>query len=133
MNSVVFTTIFVVLLIASLVFSSYNERTTKDKEISTMFELLVFIFFIYLLITYWPLFIAGIIVLIIILIVRAVLSRSHDYTVTHEEPSESINYKIGAEVGNTLYYEVKHYCNRHNMTISDLVRKSVREYMKNHY
>ena len=44
---------------------------------------------------------------------------------------ESTKYKpkIGAEISNSLYDEVTSYCRKHRMTISDLIRKSVRFYM----
>lgn len=46
-----------------------------------------------------------------------------------EELSENANYKIGADVSNLFYDEVKQYCRKHHMTISDLIRKAVRAYM----
>lgn len=44
---------------------------------------------------------------------------------------ESINDrpKIGAEVSVSFYNEVKAYCSKHSMTISDLIRSSVKTYM----
>lgn len=93
-----------------------------------IFTILFILFLIYLLVTYWPLFLVGLIILIIILIAVAV-SRSREQTVKYEELTENVNYKIGAEVGSLFYYEVKDYCYKHHMTISDLIRKSVRAYM----
>ena len=47
---------------------------------------------------------------------------------------ESINDrpKIGAEVSASFYNEVKEYCSKHSMTISDLIRSSVKNYMDMH-
>ena len=92
----------------------------------SIFTILFILFLIYLLVTYWPLFLAGLIILIIILIAA---SRSRKQTVEQKEITETVNYKIGAEVGSLFYYEVKDYCYKHHMTISDLIRKSVRAYM----
>lgn len=37
--------------------------------------------------------------------------------------------KIGAEVSISLYDEIKLYCSKHSMSISDLIRSAVRTYM----
>ena len=37
--------------------------------------------------------------------------------------------KISASVSNIFYDEIKTYCQRHHMTMSDLIRKSVQNYM----
>lgn len=43
--------------------------------------------------------------------------------------TDNPHYKIGAEVSYYFYDEVKQYCSNHRMTISDLIRISVRSYM----
>lgn len=47
------------------------------------------------------------------------------------ESTEYASYKIGAEVGEVFYYEVKRYCSNKRITISELIRKSVKAYMEN--
>lgn len=37
--------------------------------------------------------------------------------------------KIGAEVSTSLYDEIKLYCSKHSMSISDLIRSAVKTYM----
>lgn len=37
--------------------------------------------------------------------------------------------KISAEVSDSMHSQIKRYCSSHSMTISDLVRKSVKDYM----
>lgn len=44
-------------------------------------------------------------------------------------PTDNTHYKIGAEVSCDFHDEVKQYCSNHQMTISDLIRMSVRSYM----
>lgn len=37
--------------------------------------------------------------------------------------------KIGAQVNESLYNEIQSYCQKHSMTVSDLIRISVKSYM----
>ena len=46
-----------------------------------------------------------------------------------EEQPENDRYTICTAVSKYFYDEVKQYCNKHHMTISDLIRKSVKEYI----
>ena len=55
-------------------------------------------------------------------------------------PSSSENYsvstsnrkpKISAEVSDDLYDEVQSYCRKNSITVSDLIRKSVKSFMEN--
>ncbi len=40
--------------------------------------------------------------------------------------------KIGAQVSVSLYNEITLYCSKHSMSISDLIRSSVKSYMDMH-
>lgn len=46
-----------------------------------------------------------------------------DYTYSNQTP------KIGAQVNENLYKEIQSYCQKHSMTVSDLIRISVKSYM----
>lgn len=39
--------------------------------------------------------------------------------------------KIGAEISPDLYNEISSYCSRNSISISELIRRSVSEYIKN--
>lgn len=89
--------------------------------------------FLLLLFVFMPeikwIFFVGI-ALIIVIIIISCFKKKHVRTEPHEYPqTETSNYKIGAEVGYSFFYEVKDYCYKHQMTTSDLIRKSVRAYM----
>ncbi len=62
-------------------------------------------------------------------------SQSNDsYTDTREEdirPEPKSRSKISAELDENLYSEVRTYCQEHSMTVSDLIRKSVKNYIDN--
>lgn len=74
----------------------------------------------------------GILVCFVLLIIVAwlliAMKASSSETETTFESTNS-KPKIGAEISNSLYDEVTSYCQKHRMTISDLIRKSVRLYM----
>lgn len=55
-------------------------------------------------------------------------SRSSEKTEPQSE-NENVKPKIGAEVTLAFYDEMKDYCSRHSLTISDLIRNAVRLYM----
>lgn len=40
--------------------------------------------------------------------------------------------KIGAEVSPSMHNEIKQYCQRHGISISDLIRTAVKAYMDSH-
>lgn len=46
-----------------------------------------------------------------------------DFRSTRDKP------KIGAEVSYAFYDEMKEYCSQHNLSLSDLIRNAVRNYM----
>lgn len=54
--------------------------------------------------------------------------KSVNYEEIYFQPNNS-KPKIGAEVSDAFYREVKLYCSRHKLSISDLIRKAVRSYM----
>ena len=59
---------------------------------------------------------------------------SHTYTYTREDdvrPEPKSRPKISAELNDELYSEVRTYCSNHSMTVSDLIRKSVKAYIDN--
>lgn len=89
--------------------------------------LLIFILLMIIFPELRALFLIVLIITIVVLLFLFFRKRSNV-----EELSESANYKIGAEVNNYFYDEVKRYCRKHHMTISDLIRKSVRAYMDSH-
>ena len=80
---------------------------------------------------------------IFIIFLIAVFSRSDSQagnqasSYTYSEPSFSLpaasdrKPKISAEVDEDFYKNVRSYCRSHSMTISDLVRKSVKSYIDN--
>lgn len=98
-----------------------------------MFYLLIFGFLIFLLIEFWPLFLIVFAVIIIIFIAN-IISSSRKSSNSYEsyETSGICKPKIGTEVSEYFYDEVKQYCRKHHMTISDLIRKAVRAYMDEH-
>lgn len=52
-----------------------------------------------------------------------------------ESDSDATMYrqpKIGSEVTEAFYDEILTYCRNHSMTISDLIRNSVRDYIDHH-
>lgn len=61
-----------------------------------------------------------------IAIMQIISARKHK---TNETLVQNASPKIGAEVSSRFYDEIKRYCTAHHMTISDLIRKSVRAYM----
>lgn len=52
------------------------------------------------------------------------VSRYETYT-----PSKQ---KLSAEVSDSLHREVKQYCSQHHITMSELVRRAVTDYMNTH-
>lgn len=92
-----------------------------------MFTLLAILFLLFLITEYWPILLVCLI--LIVLMVVFFCMRKKQVRVVEVDPSEKAQYKVGAEVGYQLYEEIKRYCRKHNMSISDLIRKSVREYM----
>ena len=62
----------------------------------------------------------------VIAIVKSISSRQQE---TDDIFMQNTKPKIGAEVSNYFYDEVKQYCNKHHITISDLIRNAVRAYM----
>ncbi len=75
-------------------------------------------------------FIIFILLLVIVIAVFVVCKRSAN----HKKPDyhlENVNTKpkIGSEVSYCFYNEIKQYCYKHHMSISDLIRKAVRIYM----
>lgn len=64
------------------------------------------------------------VILVLVLLLVAIFKKQPE-----PEQSEVSHYKIGTEVSSHFYDEVKQYCRKHHMTISDLIRKSVRAYM----
>lgn len=78
------------------------------------------------------------IIFIIYKVVSALQSRhSTPTTYTTSNPSQSEpeisslsrRQRIASEVSDSFYNEVQSFCQRNSMTVSDLIRKSVREYM----
>lgn len=55
------------------------------------------------------------------------VTRTYDYT--KEEPMRARLPKISAEVDDKLYREAKSYCDTHHLTMSDLIRKAIKEYI----
>lgn len=99
-----------------------------------MFYLLVFGFLVFLLIEFWPLFLIALVAMIIMFIASAISSsrkKSNKYEISCET-SGTVKPKIGAEVSEYFYDEIKRYCFKHHMTISDLIRDAVRAYMDEH-
>lgn len=80
---------------------------------------------------------------IFIIFLIAIFSRSDSQTgnsansYSYSEPSFSLpaasdrKPKISAEVDEDFYKSVRSYCSGHSITISDLVRKSVKSYIDN--
>ena len=100
---------------------------------SMLFTLIAFILFICIVVEFWPLFLFLLIsffALIIVLIVRS-CRQNTNIEITEDDYFSNSNYKqkIGAEVNGIFYNEITQYCSKHHMTISDLIRKSVRAYM----
>lgn len=93
-----------------------------------MFGLIMFLVVLGFVIQYWSYILAGIIFVVAMVLIIA-FAGSRKRPVQYEELTENANYKIGAEVGSLFYYEVKDYCYKHHMTISDLIRKAVKTYM----
>jgi len=56
-----------------------------------------------------------------------VATRTYNYV----EPERTRLPKISAEVDNKLYGKAKNYCEDHHLTMSDLIRKAVNEYIDN--
>ena len=67
--------------------------------------------------------------LVLLLMFVAYLLYCHFHKQQEVEPTEINHYKIGTEVSKYFYDEVKQYCNKHHITISDLIRNAVRAYM----
>lgn len=59
-------------------------------------------------------------------IIKFISARRHE---ANEVITQNAKPKIGAEVSSRFYDEVKQYCRKHHMTISDLIREAVRVYM----
>jgi hypothetical protein len=74
------------------------------------------------------------ILLLIFFIVYAICDLLRRKSVIYEDydfqfHNTNMRPKIGAEVSTYFYDEVKRYCRKHNMSISDLIRESVKSYM----
>lgn len=90
---------------------------------------IIVLLLIYLLINYWPLF------LVALIIIAAISVYFHFHKMTEikiEEQPENDRYTICAAVSKYFYDEVKQYCKKHRMTVSDLIRDSVKAYMDDH-
>lgn len=78
-----------------------------------------------------------VIVLVIMLIFFAKISpKRNNYNTTpiyYESSSDSSSPKLTATVSKSLHNDVKNYCQRHNITISELVRTAVKKYMEENY
>lgn len=97
-----------------------------------MLELILFIAFIYFVIVYWPIAVAILLFLIFFIIYSVVKSKRNKNYVIYDMPTDKNSPKIGAAVSEAMYEDVNDYCRRHRMTVSDLIRKSVCDYMKSH-
>lgn len=77
------------------------------------------------------LFIAIAWLIICIVFVSIVISKSRTNIKSSDPQSmyDSSSCKIGAVVNPELYDEVRQYCRRNHMTISDLIRNAVKAYM----
>lgn len=84
---------------------------------------------IYLLVTYWPLFLLGLFLVILFVIYKKTKSTPEPCDTTEYIP-ENIRYTISANVTKAFYDEAWRYCRKHNLKMSDLVRDSVKEYME---
>jgi len=74
--------------------------------------------------------IGGIVFLVIFFIIISPKRKNYDTpTYYYEDNSTSSSPKLSATVSKDFHAEVQRYCRTHNMTISDLVRKSVNQYM----
>ena len=74
----------------------------------------------------------GILVCFVLLVIVAwmlIAMRASSSKTEIDFDSSKFKPKIGAEISNSLYDEVTSYCRKNRMTISDLIRKSVRLYM----
>lgn len=90
-----------------------------------MLSLLLLILFLYFAITYWPLALFFLIAFIAFLIF-ACFQKNTSSTKTEDTNTTP---KIGASVSRAFHDEAWSYCNRHHMTMSDLIRKAVKKYM----
>ncbi len=57
--------------------------------------------------------------------------ETHSYSNVECEPEPIVRqrYQIGAEVTKSFYDEVQDYCKLHHLTVSDLIRQSIRAYI----
>ena len=76
------------------------------------------------------------VILVGIIIILILCSRSSKSEYTYEyKPAEEEEYhvkrtpKISAEITETLDNRVRNYCSNHSLSISDLIRKAVTDYM----
>lgn len=90
-----------------------------------MFNLLLFGLFIYFVITYWPVAI----VILIAIIALFIFACTHKESAYGEPDSNASAPKIGASVSKSFHDEAWAYCRRHHITMSDLIRNSVKKYM----
>lgn len=81
--------------------------------------------------------IAFFVILVIMLIVFAKLSpKRNNYNtapIYYESSNDSSSPKLTATVTQSFHNDVKNYCQRHKLTISDLVRTAVKKYMEENY
>ena len=89
----------------------------------------------------------GCVFIFIILVIIAIIvfainhekgSQQPPYTPYISSPSDNYSTsisnrkpKISAEVSDDLYNEVQSYCRKNSITVSDLIRRSVKSFMEN--